>query len=96
MKIDKVMNKYIENNIHKQKDNSDKNTNIIEQKDKAEISSSAKSLVKKINQSENSTYSEKVERIRQSVQQGKYKVSSEKIADTILQEMEFQNKSGDY
>lgn len=93
MKIDKIANKYMENTVRKNRDN-DKNPVVVD-KDKVEISSSAKSLVKKINQSENSMFSEKVEKIRKAVQEGSYKVSPENIADKILKEIETQNDLGE-
>ncbi|MFZ7131511.1 MAG: flagellar biosynthesis anti-sigma factor FlgM [Eubacteriales bacterium] len=94
MKIDKIVNKYLDNSTRKQRDDTDKKTSTVKGNDKVEISSSAKSLVKKISQSENTMYSEKVEKIRQSVQQGCYKVSPEEIADKIIQEITLQKDSG--
>jgi len=53
-----------------------------------EISSEAHALVKKINASEEANFSEKVENIRKSVQNGTYEVNPDKIADKILEKIE--------
>lgn len=96
MKIDRVNNvyeKYIDNNI-KTKNNKDlqkslpRNTVV-----NVQISDAAKALVESINQAEDTAFSEKVEKIRQSVISGSYKVSPEKIADKILETLEFQRGS---
>lgn len=55
-----------------------------------QISNSAKELVEKINQSNNVEFSERVEKIRQSIIDGKYKVNSEDIAGKIIQAMKDQ------
>ena len=52
------------------------------------ISNSAKELVNRINQAEDTGYSEKVEKIRAAVLEGTYKVQPEKIADSILKAIE--------
>ena len=84
MKINKVQNQFIEN-AYKAKEEKNKNIDIKKEKSvNIEISSSAKELVKKMGQSEDVKFSEKVEKIRQSVLEGSYKVSSEEIADKIL------------
>jgi len=59
-------------------------------KSTVEISTQAKALVKKINESEDSHFSEKVESIRRSIQEGSYKVDTEKIADKILEKIDEQ------
>lgn len=57
-------------------------------KSTVEISSQAKALVKRINESEDSNFSEKVEGIRRSIQEGTYKVDTDKIADKILEKID--------
>ncbi|MFH5834874.1 flagellar biosynthesis anti-sigma factor FlgM [Proteiniclasticum sp. C24MP] len=59
-------------------------------KSTVEISTQAKALVKKINESEDSHFSEKVESIRRSIQEGSYKVDTDQIADKILEKIEEQ------
>ena len=59
-------------------------------KSTVEISTQAKALVKKISESEDSHFSEKVESIRRSIQEGSYKVDTEKIADKILEKIDEQ------
>ena len=54
-------------------------------KSTVEISTQAKALVKKINESEDSHFSEKVENIRRSIQEGNYSVDVDQIADKILE-----------
>jgi negative regulator of flagellin synthesis FlgM len=56
-------------------------------KSTVEISSQAKALVKRISESEDSSFSEKVEGIRKSIQEGTYKVDTDKIADKILEKI---------
>lgn len=60
-----------------------------------EISNSAKELAKKIEQSEDVKYSEKVEKIRQSILAGSYKVNSEDIADKIMEAIDGGQKGSD-
>lgn len=94
MKINKVHNAYeriINTSIPKEKEDKSKDMNIKENKSaNVQISTSAKELIKKINEHEESGFSEKVEKIRQAVLEGKYKVSSEKIAHKILDSIESQ------
>ena len=56
-----------------------------ENKIKIEVSDSAKALVEKINQLNDVKNSEKVEKIRKAILEGKYKVSSEEIADKLIE-----------
>lgn len=88
MKIDKVYKVYGKHiDQLKPKDNKEKNKNMNIREEKSadvQISKSAKELVRQISESEDKGFSERVERIRQAVIDGKYKVSSEKIADKIL------------
>ncbi|MPW24765.1 flagellar biosynthesis protein FlgM [Alkalibaculum sp. M08DMB] len=95
MKINKIQNQYLDTNGYKAKEDKQKNINITKEKAvNIEISSSAKELVNKINQIDDKKYSEKVEKIRLSIQQGTYKVSNEDIADKILKTIESQKGSG--
>ena len=59
-------------------------------KSTVEISTQAKALVKKISESEDSNFSEKVEGIRRSIQEGSYSVDPDKIADKIFEKLEEQ------
>ena len=91
MKIDKFHSNYI-SNMYKTKDEQKKGhvQGPTTKKSSVEISTQAKDLVKKISESEESNFSEKVEKIRRSIQQGTYKVDSEKIAEKILEKIEFE------
>lgn len=94
MKINKVNNQYLDTNAYKAKEDKQKKIEITKDKNvNIQISSSAKELIQKINQSDDANFSAKVEKIRQSIQTGTYKVSSEEIADKILQVMEEQKGS---
>lgn len=96
MKIEKYNNnKYINKSAYNKKENEKKKTVEVKQDEKVEISSSAKELVKKISDNEDTVYSEKVEKIRKSIQEGVYKVSPEKIADRIMQVIEKQKNNGE-
>ncbi|MDR7869618.1 MAG: flagellar biosynthesis anti-sigma factor FlgM [Tissierellaceae bacterium] len=96
MKIDRVNNinkQYLENNI-KAKEN--KNLSKEINKDSGvniQISDTAKALINKINESNDTAFSEKVEKIRQSIISGNYKVNSEEIADKIINVLESQKGS---
>ena len=94
MKIDKnykIHGKYIDTSIYKNKEDKRKNIDIKEDKGaNIQISKSAKELVRQISKSEDANFSAKVEKIRQSILQGKYQVSSEKIADKILEALKLQ------
>ena len=97
MKIDKnykIHGKYIDTSIYKNKEDEIKNLNIKEDKGAdIQISKSAKELVRQISKSEDTNFSDKVEKIRQSILQGKYQVSSEEIADKILEALKLQEGS---
>jgi negative regulator of flagellin synthesis FlgM len=94
MKISRIQNQNIVNNIYK--DNGKKAHTKDEKATKAvdiEISDSAKKLVSKINTASNIDYSEKVERIRKQILEGVYKVEPEKIAEKIISAMDKQKES---
>ena len=57
-------------------------------KSTVEISSQAKALVKRISESEDTNFSEKVESIRRSIQSGTYTVDTGKLADKILEKID--------
>jgi len=57
-------------------------------KSTVEISSQAKALVKRINESGDTNFSEKVESIRRSIQSGTYTVDTGKLADKILEKID--------
>ena len=59
-----------------------------------EISTEAKALVKRIRESEDSHFSEKVENIRRSIQEGSYSVDPEKIAEKILEKIDEEKGRG--
>ena len=95
MKINKLQNQIIENSLYNKVSQkrpvgvdikTDNSVNI-------QISDSAKTLINKINQSEETNYSEKVEGIRRAILEGNYKVSSEDIADRIIKAMADQKDS---
>ncbi|MBF7096337.1 flagellar biosynthesis anti-sigma factor FlgM [Alkalibacter mobilis] len=89
MKIDKFHSNYV-NNLYKTNDERKKGhvEGPTTAKSTVEISSQAKDLVKKINESEDANFSEKVESIRRSIQEGAYLANSEKIADKILEKID--------
>jgi len=97
MKINKpykIQGKYLDK-INKSSDEREKNLSNA-QNDKnisIEISKSTKKLVNKINRVKDQQFDERVERIRQLVVEGKYPISSEKIAERILQTIEEQKGS---
>lgn len=92
MKINRIQNQYVDN-AYKAKDKKE-NTDITKEKSvKIEISSSAKELVDKIEQSDDKNFSAKVEGIRKSILDGTYKVSPEDIANKILQTINEQKGS---
>ena len=90
MKIDGIQNKFVTMNSYKSKENmkteeiTNTNNNVV----KIQISDSAKTLVNKINQPNNIGFSERVEKIRQAILDGSYKVSTEEIADRIIKTIE--------
>lgn len=97
MKINKpykIQGKYLDK-INKSSDEREKNLSNA-QNDKnisIEISKSTKKLVNKINKVKDQQFDERIERIRQLVVEGKYPISSEKIAERILQTIEEQKGS---
>ena len=94
MKINRIENQMLNTNQYKAKEKnpSEKEINTKNSVD-IQISSSAKELVQSISESKDSIYSEKVEKIRQSVMDGSYKVNSEAVADKILQTIKAQKDS---
>lgn len=58
-----------------------------------EISSEAKALVKRIGESDEFNFSEKVEAIRQSIIDGTYGVDAEKLADKIMEKIDSEKKN---
>ena len=94
MKINNYKGQYIDKNVYKSRSKSKKNDPIHEEKEvNIEISNSARELVKRIKQADDTIFSEKVERIRRSIQYGAYQVSSEEIADKILDAVKVQKGS---
>ncbi|WP_211800693.1 flagellar biosynthesis anti-sigma factor FlgM [Proteiniclasticum sediminis] len=89
MKIDQFHNSYV-NSVYKTKD--ERKTGHVDgptvNKTTVEISAQAKALVKRISESEDSHFSEKVEAIRRSVQEGTYAVDTDKIAEKILERID--------
>lgn len=95
MKIHKTGRQYLDTNIYKAKQEREKNINPKREKSvNIEISKSAKELVKKIEESKNEGFSQRVEKIRQSIINGTYNPSPEKIADKILNQIEEEKGSG--
>ena len=88
MNIDRIKNinkQYLDNSIKSNKDiKVEKRDDIIN----IEISDTAKAIINRINQSKDSGISERVEVIRQAIISGNYKVSSEEIADKIINILE--------
>ena len=94
MKINNINKQMINTNIYnKTKDIKNTTTEKSNGSVNIEISNSAKELVQKINQSNDTKYSERVEKIRQSIMEGSYKVNTEDIADRIMKAMESQKGS---
>ena len=89
MKIEQFHSNYVQNVY---KNNDERKNGYVEGKtvgkSSVEISTEAKALVKRIRESEDSHFSEKVENIRRSIQEGKYVVDTEKIADKILEKID--------
>lgn len=94
MKINNIQNKFVDISLYKSNEKKS-NEKEINSKNSVniQISDSAKALVEKINQSNDIKYSDKVEKIRKSILEGSYKVSSENIANKLLQAMEEQKGS---
>ncbi len=86
MKIDQFHNNYIQKNY---KTSDERKAGYVAGKTASksivEISTQAKALVKRISESEDSHISDKVENIRRQIQEGSYKVDTDKIADKIFQ-----------
>lgn len=94
MKIHKIQNQILGINEYKLNENRQSDMNVKKESGvNIEISNSAKELSRKINDHFDNNFSEKVEKIRQSVLDGKYKVSCEDIANKILQAINEQKGS---
>ncbi len=91
MKIDQFHSNYVQNTF---KNSEERKNGHVEGKtvgkSTVEISTQAKALVKKISESEDTHFSEKVEQIRRSIQEGSYSVDTDKIADKILEKIDEQ------
>jgi negative regulator of flagellin synthesis FlgM len=96
MKIDQFHNGYVSNNY---KTSDDRKKGHVDgstvKKTTVEISSQAKALVKRISESEDTHFSDKVEAIRRSVKDGTYSVDAGKIADRILEKIDAEKMSRD-
>jgi negative regulator of flagellin synthesis FlgM len=94
MNINRVQNKYIDISQYKTNTKKIKENEITEKNSvNIQISDSAKALVEKLNQTNDVKFSDKVEQIRKAILEGSYKVSSEKIADKLMQAIEEQKGS---
>ena len=94
MKINKVHTQYQNIKQYQLNENNKDKVEITKEKSiDIEISSSAKELAQKINETKSIEYSEKVEKIRASILDGSYKVDSEKIAEKILEKINEQKGS---
>lgn len=94
MKINNINGQYLNTNTQKPKENQHKNTDIkVNKLVSVQISDSAKELVKGIEGSNDAKFSEKVEKIRQLILDGNYKVSSEAIAGKMLEAIRIQKGS---
>jgi negative regulator of flagellin synthesis FlgM len=96
MKIGQYYSNYV-NNIYKT--NEERKGKHVEGKtsDKStvEISTQAKALVKRISESEDSHFSDKVEAIRRSIQEGTYKVDPDRIAGKIMEKIDAERAGSD-
>ena len=91
MKINNINGQYLNTNTGKLKDNQHKNNDIkVDKLVSIQISDAAKELVKGIEGANDSKFSEKVEKIRQLILDGNYKVSSEAIAGKMLEAIAIQ------
>lgn len=91
MKINKSYTQIIDKNKYNiQNENKKKATPEDKQSDSVEISKSAKELIKRMEELDNKNISERVEKIRKSIAEGSYKVSSNDIANKILEHMDKQ------
>lgn len=94
MKINNYKGQFIDKNVYNSRSKSKENAPIHEEKEvNIEISNSARELVKRIKQADDTIFSEKVESIRRSIQSGVYQVSSKEIADKILEAVKVQKGS---
>lgn len=95
MKIDRIQNQHI-NNLYKanEKNKPIESEKLTKSSVSIEISDSAKELIQKVNGSNEAGFSERVEKIRQSIIDDNYKISSEDIADKIIKTLEAQKGSG--
>lgn len=81
-----LQTRYLEN--YKQKESSNLKEKKIKEDEgdvKIHISKSSRDLINKINETKEVGFSEKVENIRKTLLEGKYTVSSDEIADKILE-----------
>ncbi|MGB4589272.1 MAG: flagellar biosynthesis anti-sigma factor FlgM [Clostridiaceae bacterium] len=89
MKIDQIPKSYA---INAYKISEERKNGHVEgkpvKKTTVEISSEAKALVKRIGESEEFNFSERVEAIRQSIIDGSYGVDTEKLADKIMEKID--------
>jgi len=96
MKIGQFYSNYV-NNIYKT--NEERKGAYVEgktvNKSTVEISTQAQALVKRISESEDSHFSDKVEAIRRSIQEGTYKVDADRIADRILDKIDSERMGSD-
>lgn len=94
MKIDKGHQAYIQNlNLNKDKTKNKVNKDIKKTQNNninVEISKSARKLAEKIKENDNGNFSKRVEDIRKAVLNDSYEVSSEEIADKIIENIELQ------
>ena len=96
MKIDRVNNPYdiyLDKNI-KAKDAKSPSKGVVKGNGvNVQISDTAKALIDKIGQTEDTSFSEKVEKIRKSILAGNYKVSPDKISEKIMDYIDSQEGS---
>lgn len=95
MKINRlnyINNQYLANKTTSNKDQSKnvKTNHVVN----VEISDTAKNLINKTSKSSDTGVSERVEAIRQSIISGNYKVSSEDIANKMIEVLDSQKDSG--
>lgn len=88
--IGKINSSYVDQ-VHSVNKNN-KINNVAEQKrkDSFEVSNSTRKLLNEIKKSEEKGFSDKVERIRKEILDGNYAVSSDEIADKMLEVIKFQ------
>lgn len=93
MKINNINGQYINKNTQKPIENQYNNDKKVDKLVSVQISDSAKQLVKEIEGANDAKFSEKVEKIRQLILDGNYKVSSEAIAGKMLETIRVQKGS---